>query len=787
MANVKISELRANTNPSGQEELAYAKNGSNGKITLNTIKSFVWQGWWGWGWGWENPANKTQEIFAPGVLPDSRESNTWIFTSNWLHWVEFDWNKAKVYEMATAFDTDWENTLLTTVTAPGDIYMWQLNDEWTRLILIWHLSTWRIMFWVNSNIYDWTPFMFTDEATELTYSEWQGGQQPNYFKSTIDLTSEDYAEAYVEWENEWTWETEQHYANEFKFMWFSYYNWEYWYLYHQETWQYIWAVTWTSEWNEPGIFGLVAWPVVTHNITAILYTWDGWSYPVYAYWDPFETWTNYWYAANDWHTQWFFWDADYAYNNNNQETWNSWIIWDWDWSIWTVNNTTQFIWWNQKYISSDRYLWYDSTKQLVTQYNVRWYGNDWDDDKINVPSLYRFQNDIGTLQNEKQDKIWFTPENAALKVTESNKKPRWLIYNVWNQEWNSFSISFYSNWTKALAAYNYQCAIIDVITPYNITAEELNNAVRSNNYDWISFSDTGWNIFLSENWDYLIVKDWNNDHVYVYELSTPRDVSTITYVAEYSWCRNAIYEGSWTYVWLRELDDNDQVWYWNKYSCANPYEYNHATLTFIEHQWSINPFDDLWNAINNVNSETMFSLDWKQILMNAWSYESWARVFDLSTPFDLSTMDVNNYRLLPGGSWKWQPCWDFIFGRCYKYWYNPNSAYPSLNNVIDWVALVYTPVEWTINNNTLILNNLVTVVDWLSWNITLKASIELNPWMEYTLIIRNNWATFTIDNDTISDIYWVWDTFNYTDWIVKFIVHDDYTVIVLYTAWTTWA
>lgn len=42
MANTKISALTANTNPSWLEEFVYAYNNANGKITLNTMKTFVW-------------------------------------------------------------------------------------------------------------------------------------------------------------------------------------------------------------------------------------------------------------------------------------------------------------------------------------------------------------------------------------------------------------------------------------------------------------------------------------------------------------------------------------------------------------------------------------------------------------------------------------------------------------------------------------------------------------------------------------------------------------------------
>lgn len=81
MANTKISQLTANTNPNGNEELVYAYNNANGKMSLNTMKTFAISGtqpelvsgtniktingesilwsWnmviqWGGGWGWDS-------------------------------------------------------------------------------------------------------------------------------------------------------------------------------------------------------------------------------------------------------------------------------------------------------------------------------------------------------------------------------------------------------------------------------------------------------------------------------------------------------------------------------------------------------------------------------------------------------------------------------------------------------------------------------------------------------------------------------------------------------------
>lgn len=45
MANTKISQLTALTTPTWSEEFVYAYNNANWKVTLNTVKSFIWS-WW---------------------------------------------------------------------------------------------------------------------------------------------------------------------------------------------------------------------------------------------------------------------------------------------------------------------------------------------------------------------------------------------------------------------------------------------------------------------------------------------------------------------------------------------------------------------------------------------------------------------------------------------------------------------------------------------------------------------------------------------------------------------
>ena len=116
MANTKISALTANTNPNWWEELVYAYNNANGKMTLNTMKTFAntWQqeelvsgtniktingnsilwswnlviSWWGGGWwdsaydavvdaGWGGDYTLVSAAIAAGKYN--------IFVKNWTY------------------------------------------------------------------------------------------------------------------------------------------------------------------------------------------------------------------------------------------------------------------------------------------------------------------------------------------------------------------------------------------------------------------------------------------------------------------------------------------------------------------------------------------------------------------------------------------------------------------------------------------------------------------------------------------------------------------------------
>jgi hypothetical protein len=645
--------------------------------------------------------------------------------------------------------------------------MWLLNDEWTRLILLWYKSSWRIMYWINPDD-GWEAFMFDPNSPEYTYMEYENRwEQVPYFKSTTDLASWDYDWCTIHSNIKWE---EVSYSG-LKFIGMCYNNLWLRYVYYPETDEYGQVYVWTDEWNNPG----QGYPYHTFErtrITAILDLSDWRNGPTYMYWDPLQTWTDWWYRVYDY-------SGDYRPNYPDSE---DQFFANWNWSIWTVNDTTQFIWWNQKYLSNDRYLWYNTTKQIVTQYNVKWYGNPEPDDTINVPSFYRFNSEVSTLKNNKQDKFDTTPEFIKYKATKTNPKS-WGTSLYLN---GLYSISFYQSWTIALLSSSQAIYCWSVANPYEITQQELDDIVNnSGNYFDTGFH-TGWQCFLSEDWYKLIAKVANSSTIKVYNLNTPFDFTSILGVDSYSvdvdWY---IFNYDWTALWKWEYDENDGHDYWNLYTWSD-YEYDN--FSFVEHQWSL----DL-NGMNNSQSCIAFSFDWEYLI--AWGDNAFKiMLYKLSTPFDLSTATL--FQTLENSSYNfWQCyCWipteDFVYvawrnqshqdSQSIKYSYDPSVIYPSME-------IIYSePVTATPDNGVITLENPITVVDWQSWNITLKATTDttkLFPWMEYTLIIKNNQATFNIDNDTITNPYWWWDSFDYTGWVIKLIVDTDYLFKTMFVVW----
>jgi len=148
MANTKISALTANTNPNWNEEFVYAYNNANGKITLNTMKTYantgqqaalvsgvniktinntsiLWSGnidvsWWGGG------SRQPTEL--------SGDANIWEL-SEWVYETTYDlyyktWEKVQVYTVAGSTK---KQMLFVTEEST-----W---EKWYFVFNVWHKNT----------------------------------------------------------------------------------------------------------------------------------------------------------------------------------------------------------------------------------------------------------------------------------------------------------------------------------------------------------------------------------------------------------------------------------------------------------------------------------------------------------------------------------------------------------------------------------------------------------------------------------------------------------------------
>lgn len=170
MANTKISQLTANTNPNGNEELVYAYNNANGKMTLDTMKTFasadsqeklvswtniktinnqsiLWAGniniQWGGGWGWEwydaiVDVSWQGDYTTIGAAVDANKRN--IFVRNWTY-TETQWH------LVTFNAVDW-------LSITGQ------SKEWVvvSVALTWWVNPW-------SEVDAWAAFLYIDESS----------------------------------------------------------------------------------------------------------------------------------------------------------------------------------------------------------------------------------------------------------------------------------------------------------------------------------------------------------------------------------------------------------------------------------------------------------------------------------------------------------------------------------------------------------------------------------------------------------------------------------------------
>ena len=160
MANTKISALPANNNPTGSEELVYALNNANGKMTLSTMKTFantwqqaelvsgvniktinntsiLWSGnidvSWGGGWGGFEPT----ELWG--------DANIWELS---------EWAYITTYDLYYTSGNKIPRMSMTSSTYKQMLFVVEEStwEKWYFVYNVWHKGTsytWRAAYWYS--------------------------------------------------------------------------------------------------------------------------------------------------------------------------------------------------------------------------------------------------------------------------------------------------------------------------------------------------------------------------------------------------------------------------------------------------------------------------------------------------------------------------------------------------------------------------------------------------------------------------------------------------------------
>lgn len=187
MANTKISQLPQNNNPTGWEELVYAFNNANGKMTLNTMTSFaqswmqpalvswttiktinwediLWAGnlvisWWGWGGStWTVALNALENITA-GTLC----SFTWAWVKKlrrWFYGTADTWISLTVwqnqYTMIDSVAVTSDTTVAVYTNSNDDAYLVAIKRDWETRTVWTPVTLWAdVRFQRISSPYTW--------------------------------------------------------------------------------------------------------------------------------------------------------------------------------------------------------------------------------------------------------------------------------------------------------------------------------------------------------------------------------------------------------------------------------------------------------------------------------------------------------------------------------------------------------------------------------------------------------------------------------------------------------
>ena len=164
MANTKISALTANTNPNWWEELVYACNNANGKMTLNTMKTFIQPDMSQYATKAEVQWKQDELISWTNIKTINGNSILWSWNMVISWWWWGGWQV--VYDCIVAADWTWDYTTLSAALSAWNnrifIRDWVYNE--TTQITI---TTPTI--YIQWESADWVVINIEKSSTETTY------------------------------------------------------------------------------------------------------------------------------------------------------------------------------------------------------------------------------------------------------------------------------------------------------------------------------------------------------------------------------------------------------------------------------------------------------------------------------------------------------------------------------------------------------------------------------------------------------------------------------------------
>lgn len=169
MANTKISQLTANTNPTWNEELVYAYNNANGKITLNTMKTYsnTWQQAQLVSWVNIKTINNTSILWSWNIDVSWWGGGSWsptVLSGNANIWELSEWVYSTEYQL---YYKTWERVpTISDWASRSRMQMLFVNedDSWAKWFFVFNASdlSWtksaRASFWYSYSSSEWTCY-----------------------------------------------------------------------------------------------------------------------------------------------------------------------------------------------------------------------------------------------------------------------------------------------------------------------------------------------------------------------------------------------------------------------------------------------------------------------------------------------------------------------------------------------------------------------------------------------------------------------------------------------------